>query len=54
MPSVNNPPSGCSFHTRCPYYKERCEKESPELRDYKGGTIACHYAEEIVPGKTST
>ena len=54
MPSVNNPPSGCSFHTRCPYYKERCEKESPELRDYKGGKIACHYAEEIVPGKTST
>src|SRR5699024_5664907 len=25
MPSVNNPPSGCSFHTRCPYYKDRCE-----------------------------
>lgn len=54
MPSVNNPPSGCSFHTRCPYYKERCEKEAPELRDYKGGMIACHYAEEIGPGRTST
>lgn len=53
MPSVNNPPSGCSFHTRCPYYKELCEKESPELRDFKGGKIACHYAEEISPGRTS-
>lgn len=47
MPSVNNPPSGCSFHTRCPYCKERCEKESPELQPYNGGMIACHYAEEI-------
>lgn len=47
MPSVNNPPSGCSFHTRCPYYKEHCEKEAPELREYKGGMIACHFAEEI-------
>lgn len=47
MPSVNNPPSGCSFHTRCPYYKERCEIESPALREYKGGLIACHLVEEI-------
>lgn len=54
MPSVNNPPSGCSFHTRCPYYKERCEKESLELRDYKGGKIACHYVEEIDQARTST
>ncbi len=47
MPSVNNPPSGCSFHTRCPYYKDRCEKEVPVLRDYNGGMIACHFAEEV-------
>lgn len=47
MPSVNEPPTGCSFHTRCPYYKERCEKEAPELRAYNGGMIACHFAEEI-------
>ena len=47
MPSVNNPPSGCSFHTRCPYCKELCEKESPELMPYNGGMIACHYAKEI-------
>lgn len=48
MPSVNNPPSGCSFHTRCPYYDTRCEKESPVLREYeKGGMVACHFAEKI-------
>ena len=47
MPSVNNPPSGCSFHTRCPYYQDICVKENPKLRDYKGGKIACHLAEKI-------
>lgn len=47
MPSVNNPPSGCSFHTRCPYFRERCSKEAPKLRDFEGGKIACHYGEEI-------
>lgn len=47
MPSVNNPPSGCSFHIRCPYSAERCEKEVPKLREYKGGMVACHYVEEI-------
>ncbi len=52
MPSVNNPPSGCSFHTRCPYYRELCEKEAPQLREFGGGMIACHYAEDLI--KTST
>lgn len=47
MPSIINPPSGCKFHTRCPYYTEKCENEEPELREYKGGYVACHYVEEI-------
>ncbi len=47
MPSITNPPSGCRFHTRCPYYKERCKLEAPELRSYKGGLVSCHFAEEI-------
>ena len=47
MPSIINPPSGCKFHTRCPYYDEKCEKEEPELRVYKGGYVACHYAEKV-------
>lgn len=47
MPSILNPPTGCKFHTRCPYYKEKCEKEEPELKEYKGGLVACHYVEEV-------
>jgi peptide/nickel transport system ATP-binding protein len=47
MPSIVNPPTGCKFHTRCPYYTEKCEKEEPELVKYKGGYVACHYVREI-------
>lgn len=47
MPSIINPPSGCKFHTRCPYYTEKCEKEEPKLAEYKGGYVACHYAKEV-------
>lgn len=47
MPSIINPPSGCKFHTRCPYYTEKCEKEEPDLVEYKGGYVACHHVEKI-------
>jgi peptide/nickel transport system ATP-binding protein len=39
MPSALNPPSGCRFHTRCPYTVERCRTEVPELRDGTGHAI---------------
>jgi oligopeptide/dipeptide ABC transporter ATP-binding protein len=39
MPSALNPPSGCRFHTRCPYTIERCRTEVPELRDGTGHAI---------------
>lgn len=43
IPSPANPPSGCKFHTRCPYAVERCSQELPELRDLGGGhRVACH------------
>lgn len=47
MPSIINPPSGCKFHTRCPYYTDKCEKEEPVLSEYKGGYVACHHVAEI-------
>lgn len=50
VPSPKNPPPGCSFHTRCPYAKERCTKELPLLRPSQLNTnhlVACHFAEEI-------
>ena len=31
VPSPLNPPSGCHFHTRCPFVKDRCRVESPPL-----------------------
>ena len=43
VPSPINPPSGCHFHTRCPYAVERCRIESPALREIAPGhTVACH------------
>ena len=44
IPSPVHPPSGCPFHTRCPYAKERCVSEEPPLREIrKGHFVACHY-----------
>ncbi|MBX3014371.1 MAG: ABC transporter ATP-binding protein [Caldilineaceae bacterium] len=43
-----NPPSGCYFHPRCRYAKERCRTEAPLLRPITPGHFAaCHFAEEL-------
>jgi oligopeptide/dipeptide ABC transporter ATP-binding protein len=43
VPSPINPPSGCHFHTRCPYAVERCRAETPALREVRPGhKVACH------------
>ena len=43
IPSPINPPSGCKFHTRCPYASERCKQEVPVFKDHGGGHFAaCH------------
>jgi oligopeptide/dipeptide ABC transporter ATP-binding protein len=43
VPSPLSPPSGCSFHPRCPIATERCRRERPELRLLPSGTFAaCH------------
>ena len=45
MPSALNPPSGCRFHTRCPYVIERCRVEAPLLLADMAGLAAaspCH------------
>jgi peptide/nickel transport system ATP-binding protein len=53
LPSPANPPSGCRFHTRCPFRQpERCDDVVPELRMIGGpAAVACHYAEEIRSGE---
>ncbi|HET7795993.1 MAG TPA: peptide ABC transporter ATP-binding protein [Rhizobacter sp.] len=53
LPSPLNPPSGCSFHKRCPYAQPRCSEEVPQLRVVDGREVACHYAEEIAQAPTA-
>jgi oligopeptide transport system ATP-binding protein len=48
IPSPINPPSGCRFHTRCPFATERCKMEMPAVKDYgKGHFAACHRIGEV-------
>jgi oligopeptide transport system ATP-binding protein len=48
MPSPLNLPSGCVFHTRCPYAIKRCQLEVPALRRLEHGDwVACHRSEEL-------
>jgi len=43
VPSPIKPPSGCHFHTRCPYAEERCRVETPELKQLEPGHwVSCH------------
>ncbi|WP_310829239.1 ABC transporter ATP-binding protein [Paenibacillus pedocola] len=45
IPSPANPPSGCKFHTRCPFAVDVCAAEIPVFRDAGGGHfVACHLA----------
>lgn len=41
VPSAINPPSGCRFHTRCPYVMEVCKTKEPELIDLGERVVAC-------------
>lgn len=44
IPSPVNPPSGCKFHTRCRYCKEKCKQEVPAFEDKGNGHfVACHF-----------
>lgn len=46
LPNPLHPPTGCSFHPRCPHANERCRVERPALLTIGGVQVACHAAEE--------
>jgi oligopeptide/dipeptide ABC transporter ATP-binding protein len=50
LPSPINPPSGCRFHTRCPYATEVCRTVEPPLAQYPDGHLAaCHHPLNVTP-----
>jgi oligopeptide/dipeptide ABC transporter ATP-binding protein len=59
VPSAINPPSGCPFHTRCPYVIDACKQVIPSLAEIKPNHFAAcirispdqPYIENVAPGE---
>ncbi len=51
VPSPANPPSGCRFHTRCPYVMDICKEEEPEYKDWGDEHFAACHLEKGAPKK---
>jgi oligopeptide/dipeptide ABC transporter ATP-binding protein len=48
IPSPTNRPSGCQFHTRCPFATDLCKREEPTLESCEQGhSVACHRWREL-------
>lgn len=49
LPSPVNPPSGCTFHTRCPQAKDICRHDNPALRPVATNqSAACHFVDSEI------
>ena len=52
IPGLLNAPSGCRYHTRCPYAQPRCREERPVLEKIDNQhSVACHFWREILSSK---
>jgi oligopeptide/dipeptide ABC transporter ATP-binding protein len=50
VPNLIDPPPGCRFASRCPYVRDVCREEAPDLRPVADGhVVACHFADVIPP-----
>ena len=49
VPDPSDPPSGCNFHPRCPYAKDKCSQEEPALNEMGDNDryVACHFADTL-------
>ncbi len=43
LPSPVKVPRGCRFHTRCPYLKDICISEEPQMQHVGNRSFACHF-----------
>lgn len=51
VPDPSSPPSGCTFHPRCPYAAEICERDEPGLDQVTERHLArCHFAADLELG----
>ena len=47
VPSPINPPKGCKFHTRCPYARDICREQRPDMIEIEPNhTCACHMVQQ--------
>jgi len=55
VPSPIDPPTGCRFHTRCPFAQDKCKIDEPLLQTHQTmegeHQAACHFIEEIASGE---
>jgi dipeptide transport system ATP-binding protein len=42
-PGLHDRPAGCLFGPRCPYATRHARTIRPDLRDWMGGRVRCHY-----------
>ncbi|UVI29066.1 ABC transporter ATP-binding protein [Paenibacillus spongiae] len=54
MPSIANPPTGCSFHPRCLYASQTCEQTAPSLAPSGKTIVSCHHVEKVPPWTIAT
>jgi len=46
VPNPLSPPSGCTFHPRCPHARDKCRQAAPQISIAGGTQVACHAVSE--------